>query len=203
MHDASGQKADAPPHGRDIAYRAAADRYWVASGSTSPDLGTLAHRRATRTSAGQPLNLTVYDLALDHDASLEDFARAHGRPEDIPAGRTALAAYAAAIAVRHPETAAEYETRQLASSLQVALTLGDSDDALGRISCPKCLCWSLVPSRGKGRWRAECCNLRCAHDPDPVHDQGDTEPPAAGRPRRWTLERIAAHHLADRYPRTA
>lgn len=201
MNETSDRRAPTP--GRNLAYRAASDSHWITTGSTAPDMGELAHRRPTRTSPGQPLNLTVYDLALDHDASLEDFARTHGRPGHVPTGRTALAAYAAAIATQQPEAAAEYEIRQLASSLKVALTLGDSDDALGGITCPKCLCWSLVPSRGKGGWRAECRNLRCAHDPDPVHDQGDTEPPTASRPRWWTIERIAAHHLADCYAMTA
>jgi hypothetical protein len=176
----------------------------MTNGSTAPHLGDMANRRATRTSPGQPMNLTVYDLALDHERTLEEFARAHGRPEHIPAGRTALAAYAAAIAINRPETADDYETRQLASSLRVALTLGDSDDALGRISCPKCLCWSLVPhSLRHDEWRAKCLNERCTHDPDPVHDQGDTRPPTVSRPRLWTLQRIAAHHLAERYDRPA
>lgn len=112
QQDASSQRAGAQQSGRDLAYKAAADRYWIASGSTAADTADLAHRRATRTSGGQPLNLTVYDLALDHEQTLAEFARAHGRPEDIPSGRTALAAYAAAIAVERPETAAEYETRR-------------------------------------------------------------------------------------------
>jgi hypothetical protein len=170
----------------------------MASGSTAPDLADMAHRRATRVHPGQPLNLTVYDLALDHEHSLAEFAREHGHPEEIPSGRTALAAYAAAISIDHPETAAEYEARQLASSLTVALTLGDSDDALGSITCPKCLCWSLVPVNALGRWWARCWVQFCSHDPDPVHDREGTQSPVpGGRPRLWSLQRIAAHHLAE------
>jgi hypothetical protein len=185
----------------------ASDHYWIASGSTSPGLGELGHRRATRSSASQPVNLTVYDLALDHEHTLEEFARAHGRPEDIPTGRTALAAYAAAIATDRPETAAEYEVQQLASSFRVALTLGDTDDAFGRITCPKCRCWGMVPSKAKGEWWVRCYNQRCAFDPDPVHDQDGTVPPTPpAQPRLWTLPRIAAHYLSglpDRYAKTA
>lgn len=206
MNDASGSHEAGARHSRDLAYTAASDSYWITSGSTSPDLGDMGHRRPTRVSAGQPMNLTVYDMALDHERTLEEFARAHGRPEEIPAGRTALAAYAAALTVERPETATEYEVQQLASSLGVALTLGDSDDALGRITCPKCLCWMLAPERAKGKWWARCWNQRCAHDPDPVHDREGTEPPAAGRPRLWSLHRIAVHHigeLADDYARSA
>jgi hypothetical protein len=197
MNDASGSQYGEARYGRDLAYTAASDAYWIASGSTSPGLGDMAHRRPTRATAGQPMNLTVYDLALDHERTLEEFARAHGRPEDIPTGRTAIAAYAAALTVERPETSADYETRQLASSLRVALTLGDSDDALGRIACPKCLCWMLAPERAKGQWWAMCWNQRCAYEPDPVHDREGTEPPAVGRPRLWSLDRIAAHHLAE------
>jgi hypothetical protein len=202
MHEAAGPQA-LQPNGRDLAYRAASDRYWIASGSTSLDLGEMSHRRATRTSAGQPLNVTVYDLALDHDSTLEDFVRAHGRPEDIPTGRTALAAYAAALATERPEVAADYEVRQLASSLGVAFTLGDSDDALGGVACPKCLCWMLVPHRAQGRWWAECKNQRCAHDPDPLYDREGTVPPTPTVPRLWSLQRIAAHYLSDRYAKPA
>jgi len=195
MHDASGPKSE-DRYGRDLAYRAASDHYWIASGSTSPSLAGVSNRRATRDSAGQPMNLTVFDLAIEHEHELKDFARVHGHPEGIPTGGTALAAYVAAIAADRPEASAEYEVQQLASSLRVALTLGDTDDAFGRISCPKCLCWGMFPCMAKGDWRVQCWNQRCTFDPDPLHDQDGTLPPAPGRPRLWTLQRIAAHYLS-------
>jgi hypothetical protein len=174
-----------------LIYGIAADPHWASAGATRI-AGALAlpERRATRTSAGTPYNLSVYDLALDLDRALEEFAHRHGVDTEIPAGRTAVAAYAASLAERDDATRVEYAELRLTHDLRAALTIGDADDLLGKLACPACLCWSLVgvptPSAG---WAATCRMLRCAVEPDV--------------PRVFTLAEVARHHIAHRDARAA
>jgi len=166
-----------------LAYGIAADPHWATAGATRI-AGALAlpERRATRTNAGTPYNLSVYDLALEHDRALEDFARRHGHPLEIPAGRTALADYAANLADTNDAARIDYAQLRLIHDLRAALTIGDADDLMGKLACPGCLCWSLVGTRTpSGAWGATCRMLRCATAP--------------GEPRVFTLAQVALHHI--------
>lgn len=169
-----------------LAYAIAADDHWTTAGATRlAGEVALPERRATRTSAGTPYNLSVYDLALDHDRALEDFARRHGFGEHIPAGRTALADHAARLAESSDAARVDYDELRLVHDLRAALTIGDADDLLGALTCPACLCWSLVGTRTpSGGWAAACRMLRCATAP--------------GTPRTFSLAEIARHHIAHR-----
>lgn len=169
-----------------LAYEIAADNHWATAGATSP-AGALAlpERRATRTAAGTPYNLHVYDLVLDHDRALEDFARRHGHDIEIPAGRTALANYAATLAETDDAARVDYDELRLTHDLRAALTIGDADGLLGGITCPACLCWSLVGTRTlSGAWAATCRVVRCATAP--------------GVPRVFSLAEVARHHINPR-----
>lgn len=169
-----------------LAYGIAADPHWAAAGSTrlagAPEL---PDRRATRAEAGTPYNLTVYDLALAHDQALEDFARRHGLSAEIPAGRTALADYAARLAERSAQARTDYEQLRLVHDLQAALTIGDAGGLLSRMVCPSCLCWSLVGTRTpSGAWAAACRVRRCGPEP--------------GTPRVHSLAQVVRYHLNPR-----
>jgi hypothetical protein len=169
-----------------LAYEIAADSYWASAGATRL-AGALAlpERRATRTSAGTPYNLSVYDLVLEHERALEDFARRHGHEVDIPTGRTALADYAARLAERDDVARLDYGQLRLAHDLRAALSIGDADDLLGKLECPACLCWSLVGTRTPADdWAATCRIVRCAVAP--------------GVPRVFTLAEVARHHITHR-----
>jgi hypothetical protein len=167
----------------DLAYAIAADPHWSTAGSTRIE-GALAlpERRATRTAAGTPYNLSVYDLALDLDRALEDFVRRHGDGAAIPAGRTAVADCAARLAETSDAARRDYRQLRLVHDLRAALTIGDADDILGKLTCPACLCWSLVGTRTPaGGWAVACRVLRCAVEP--------------GVPRVFTLAQVARHHI--------
>ncbi|MHB9861898.1 hypothetical protein [Streptomyces sp. YIM S03343] len=172
-----------PTHQRSaLAYAIAADPYWSTAGTTRLD-GALAlpERRASRSAAGTPYNLTVYDLALELDEALASFAHRYGS-DDVPAGRTAVAAYAAQLAEQSPAARRSYGRLRLIHDLKAALSVGEADGILGRISCPACLCWSLVGTRTPdGAWAVACSVARCAVEP--------------GEPRVFTLVEIAQHHL--------
>lgn len=183
---------------RDVPYQIAADAHWLTAGSTrQAGPSALPDRRATRTEASEPLNLTVYDLAGSHDDMLRAFAERFGTAE-VPSSRTALATYAAGLAAADPAAAADYELHQLVDTLRGALTIGDADDMISDMTCPKCLCWCLLGVRDpSGRWRIACHNLRCAYDPDPARDsEEDADGPTPGKPRTWSLYQVARHHLA-------
>lgn len=193
-----------------LPYDIAADSHWATAGTTAlAGPHEIPNRRATRTAAGEPLNLSVYDLALDADAALRAFAHRFGDHREIPEGRTALAVYAAGLAETDPRAERSYRIQRVAENLRAALTIGDADALLGQIKCPKCLCWSLVGVRNvRGAWQVTCQNRRCASDPaDGRPDDPDShaDEPACtdGRqliPRSWSLHSIARHHL---YGRTA
>lgn len=166
-----------------LAYEIAADPHWSAAGSTraAGDLA-LPERRATRTSAGTPMNLSVYDLALQQDRALEEFAHRHGREAEIPTGRTALADYAARLAEADNDARLDYAQMRLVNDLTAALTIGDADHLLGKMACPQCQCWSLVGTRTvSGGWGAACRVLRCATAP--------------GVPRVFSLSKVVRHHV--------
>ncbi|MDX3125331.1 hypothetical protein [Streptomyces scabiei] len=169
-----------------LAYAIADDDHWSTAGATRV-AGALAlpERRATRTNAGTPYNLSVYDLALDHDQALAEFAKRHGRDLAIPTGRTALADYAASLAESNEAARVDYEQLRLTHDLRAALTIGDAEGLLGKLECPGCLCWSLVGTRNlAGGWAATCRVQRCATEP--------------GQPRVFTLAAVVRHHLARR-----
>lgn len=169
-----------------LAYDIAADPHWSTAGTTRV-AGALAlpERRATRTHAGTPYNLSVYDLVLDHERALEDFARHYGHEVDIPKGRTAVADYAARLAERSDKARVDYDQLRLVHNLRAALTIGDADDLLGKLACPACLCWSLVGTRTpEGAWAATCRMLRCGTAP--------------GSPRVFSLGAVARHHITRR-----
>lgn len=169
-----------------LAYEIAADSHWATDGAT-PLSGApeLPERRATRSIAGTPYNLSVYDLALDLDRAVEEFAHRHGREAEIPVGRTALADYAASLVEGSKDARLDYEQLRLIHDLRAALTIGDADDILGQLTCPACLCWSLVGTRTPGGgWAATCRMLRCATAP--------------GTPRVFSLDEVARHHIAHR-----
>ncbi|RPE39821.1 hypothetical protein EDD90_2839 [Streptomyces sp. Ag109_O5-1] len=166
-----------------LAYQIAADAHWSTAGTTHQG-GALAlpERRATRANAGTPYNLSVYDLVLDHEHALEDFARRYGREVEIPVGRTALADYAATLAENDDAARIDYDQLRLVHDLRAALTIGDADDLLGKLECPACLCWSLVGTRSpQGAWVAACRVLRCAITP--------------GEPHVFTLWQVARHNV--------
>lgn len=168
-----------------LAYEIASDPHWVTAGSARQG-GPLAlpERRATRSSASTPLNLTVYDLALELDHDLAEFAQQHNDGAEIPTGRTAVAEYAARLAERTDAARVGYEELRLLHDLRAALTIGDADDLLGKLACPACNCWSLLGVRTpEGSWSATCRVLRCATEP--------------GVPRTHTLAAVVRHHLAD------
>ena len=169
-----------------LAYEIAADDHWATAGATRlSGPAALPERRATRTSAGTPYNLSVYDLALDQDRAIEEFAHRHGRALEIPAARTALAAYAARLAESSDAARIDYDQLRLVHDLRAALTIGDADELLGKLACPACLCWSLIGTRTpSGGWAATCRMLRCA--------------PAPGTPRVFSLAAIARHHIDHR-----
>lgn len=169
-----------------LAYEIAADPHWASAGATRLSGATaLPERRATRTTAGTPYNLSVYDLALAHDRALETFALRYGDKIEIPTGRTALADYAARLADSSTEARYDYEELRLAHDLAAALTIGDADHLLGRLACPGCLCWSLLGTRtAAGEWAATCRVLRCATEP--------------GTPRVFSLAEVARHHIHHR-----
>lgn len=169
-----------------LAYEIAADPHWATAGATRlAGALELPERRATRTVAGTPYNLSVYDLALDLERAIEGFAHRHGRDTEIPVGRTALAAYAAALVEGSDAARLDYDQLRLAHDLRAALTIGDADDILGKLACPTCLCWSLVGTRTPaGDWAATCRVVRCATEP--------------GQPRVFTLAEIARHHITHR-----
>jgi hypothetical protein len=174
-----------------LIYGIAADPHWSSAGATRiAGALELPERRATRTSAGTPYNLNVYDLALDLDRALEEFAHRHGVEVEIPTGRTAVAAYAARIAENDGAARVDYDQLRLIHDLRAALTIGDADDLLGKLACPACLCWSLVgvPNTATG-WATACRMLRCAVEPDV--------------PRVFTLAEVARHHIAHRDARAA
>lgn len=169
-----------------LAYAIAADDHWATAGATRL-AGALAlpERRATRTTASTPYNLSVYDLALEHDRALEDYAHRHGLDADIPTGRTALADYAARLAGTSDTARVDYNQLRLTHDLAAALTIGDADHLLGKLECPACLCWSLVGTRTPaGGWAATCRVLRCATAP--------------GEPRVFTLAAVARHNIPHR-----
>jgi hypothetical protein len=175
------------PHQRTaLAYEIAADPHWASAGATRlAGAPALPERRATRTSAGTPYNLSVYDLVLDHERALEDFTHRYGREAEIPAGRTALADYAARLAENDGDARLDYEQLRLVHDLRAALTIGDAEDLLGKLACPACMCWSLVGTRTPERaWAATCRMLRCATAP--------------GQPRVFTLAEVARHHVHHR-----
>jgi hypothetical protein len=175
----------APQHTA-LAYEIAADPHWVTAGSTRQG-GPLAlpERQATRSNAGTPLNLTVYDLALDLDHDLAEFAQRHGDSAEIPTGRTAVADYAARISERTDAARVGYEELRLLHDLRAALAIGDADSLLGKLACPACKCWSLVGVRTPaGSWGATCRVLRCATEP--------------GVPRVHSLAAVVRYHLTDR-----
>lgn len=175
----------APQHTA-LAYEIASDPHWVTAGSTrhgGPQ--ALPERRATRSTAGTPLNLSVYDLALELDQDLAEFAQRHGGDAEIPTGRTAVADYAARLAERSDAARVGYEELSLLHDLRAALTIGDADDLLGKLACPSCQCWSLVGTRTPtGAWAAACRVVRCAVEP--------------GQPRVHSLGAVVRHHLANR-----
>lgn len=168
----------------DLAYKVAADPHWATARSTQAGALALPDRRATRTSASSPYNLSVYDLALEHDQTLEEFARRYsGHDVAIPTGRTALAALAADLAATSREARADYDELQLVGNLAAALEIGDAAELLGELTCPGCLCWaSLVGTRTPARGHALACRVpRCSTEP--------------GIPRVWTLRQVARHHV--------
>jgi hypothetical protein len=170
-----------------LAYEIAADPHWMTEGATRL-AGALAlpERRVTRTAAGTPYNLTVYDLALDLDRALAEFAERYGRDVEIPVGRTALATYAATIAQSSDEARLGYARLRFAYDLGAALTIGDADDILAKVTCPACRCWaSLVGTRTPdGTWAVTCRVRRCATAP--------------GEPRVFTLAEVTQHHINPR-----
>jgi hypothetical protein len=169
-----------------LAYEIVNDPHWVTAGSTRLD-GPLAlpERRATRSEAGTPLNLSVYDLAHDLDQDLAEFTHRHGVDLDIPTGRTAVADYAARLAERDEAARADYEELHLLHDLRAALTIGNADGILGKMACPACRCWSLVGTRTpSGAWAATCRVQRCAVEP--------------GVPRVHSLRVVVRHHVNPR-----
>jgi hypothetical protein len=174
---------ESTPQRSALAYAIAADPHWSTAGATQL-AGALAlpERRATRTAAGTPYNLSVYDLALDLDRAIEEFAHRHGVDVEIPAGRTAVAAYAARLAERTDGARVDYAQLRLAHDLRAALTIGDADHSLGGMECPVCFSWSLVGTRTPNdEWAATCRIVRCAVAP--------------GVPRVFTLAEVARHHI--------
>jgi hypothetical protein len=169
-----------------LAYEIAADSHWATAGATRlAGALELPERRATRTSAGTPYNLNVYDLALDLDRAVEEFAHRHAGGAEVPTGRTALADYAATLVENSNAARIDFDQLRLAHDLRAALTIGDADDILGKLTCPVCLCWSLVGTRTPaGAWAATCRMLRCA--------------PAPGTPRVFALAEVARHHITHR-----
>ncbi|MFG3287343.1 hypothetical protein ACGF3G_00775 [Streptomyces sp. NPDC048179] len=167
-----------------LTYAVAADPHWSTAGATRL-AGALAlpERRATRSHAGTPYNLNVYDLALDLDRALEAFTRRHG--DEVPAGRTAVADYAACLAEGSDVARVDYGRLRLVHDLRAALTIGDADEILGKLTCPTCQSWSLVGTRmPAGGWAATCRIVRCATAP--------------GVPRVFTLAEVARHHITHR-----
>ncbi|AEW93007.1 MULTISPECIES: hypothetical protein [Streptomycetaceae] len=156
-------------------------------------------RQPTATSPSTPLNLDVYALAQDFDAALADVVRRHGGTENVPTDRTALAVYAADLAARDRKAADDLDVEELVGALRAAMLIGEADGILGRIACPKCLCWSLLPVRCGGRWRAACQNVRCAYDSDPRYSDDDAQGPGRSGPRTWSLYAIARHHVRRRH----
>lgn len=145
----------------------------------------LPDRRATRVHPPAPSALDLLQLAQDHDANVAAYVARHGHP--VPPrtdDRTALHLEASTIAAADPAAAEELAALDLADSLRAALLAGDGHQAVEAISCPQCLCWSLLAIRSPrgGGWAAACRNTRCATP------QG---------PRTWSLRAIAAHHLRD------
>ncbi|MEW2302053.1 hypothetical protein AB0958_19105 [Streptomyces sp. NPDC006655] len=179
------------PHRTALAYEIASDPHWVTAGSTRQGGPLeLPERRATRSSAGTPYNLTVYDLALELDSDLAEFAERHSVDVEIPTGRTAVADYAARLAERGGAARAEYEELCFLHDLRAALAIGDADDLLGKLVCPACKCWSLVGTRAPSGARAVACRVvRCAPEP--------------GTPRVHSLRAVVRHHFKPRRDATA
>jgi hypothetical protein len=169
-----------------LAYEIAADPHWATAGATRlAGALELPGRRATRTNAGTPYNLSVYDLALELDRAIEEFAHRHGHGAEVPVGRTALADYAATLVEGSDAARLDYDQLRLAHDLRAALTIGDADDILGKLACPQCLCWSLIGTRTPASdWAATCRMLRCATEP--------------GTPRVFALAEVARHHITHR-----
>jgi hypothetical protein len=165
-----------------LAYGIEADPHWASAGATRlAGAAALPERRATRTTAGTPYNLSVYDLALDLDRALAEFAHRHAVDVEIPTGRTALADYAARLAESGDAAHLDYHRLRLVHDLRAALTIGDADHLLGKMECPACRSWSLVGTRTPDRgWAATCRIVRCATAP--------------GEPRVFTLAEVARHN---------
>ncbi|MFD0393425.1 hypothetical protein ACFQ3Z_16465 [Streptomyces nogalater] len=104
---------------------------------------------------------------------------------EVPAGRTAVADYAAQLAETSDEARLDYAQLRLVHDLRAALTIGDADGILGKLACPACMAWSLVGTRtSTDDWAATCRVVRCAIAP--------------GVPRVFTLAEVVQHHITHR-----
>ncbi|MFI8461734.1 hypothetical protein [Kitasatospora sp. NPDC085464] len=161
------------------AHRVAEDNHWITAGSTGAGAVVTGDRHAAGPEV--PLNLRVYEVAELLDRELAEFAHRHASGP-APTGRKHLAAYAYSIAQQADADArSDYEVLQMASNLRAAMETGDADQAVGKLTCPGCLCWSLISARIRGQWHCVCLNLRCAPTPD--------------APRSWALADVARHNL--------
>lgn len=160
----------------------ARDDHWRQAGAAQTPLA-LPDRRPTRTDSSAPRCLDWMQLRRDHEDHLAQFVAEHGQElQTTGRDRTSLHRDAVEIAARDDDAAFDLAVLDLADSLRVALAAGDGHEAVRRISCPHCYCWSLLAVRAPGGWNAACRNTRCG---------------TLNSPRMWTLRAIAAHHLRD------
>ncbi|MFJ3793941.1 hypothetical protein [Kitasatospora sp. NPDC090091] len=150
----------------------------------------LGDRRATRVSASAPSRLDLLAVAQDHEANVAAYVRRHGGEMQPGArDRTALFEQAGAIAASDGDAAQELAAIDLADWMRAALSdmwaMDRGRRAVTAVSCPQCLCESLlaVPSaRGAGEWMAACRNAWCG---------------SARGPRTFSLLEVARHGLRE------
>lgn len=157
----------------------AADPYWASAAShgAPPEL---PDRHITRSTAGVPCNLDVFDLERDHERNVAAVVAKYGQP--APQSRLDVYAAADALAAAVPGAGADLAAAELTTRLQARIVVGDGLAAVAAITCPDCGCWSLVPVRSIGGWRATCTRRSCNNP---------------SQPRTWSLRAIAEHHLRD------
>jgi hypothetical protein len=149
----------------------------------------LPDRRATRVHAPAPSGLDLVALAQDHEAHVAAYVERHGEVMGR-SERGAVRAFEAAglIAGRDRTAAEELAVLDMEDYLRTALSSAGGREvgvrAVAAISCPQCLCWSLLPIRSpRGGWAAACRRTRCG---------------SAAGPRTWSLNALAVHHVRER-----
>jgi hypothetical protein len=127
-------------------------------------------------------------VAQDHEANVAAYVARRGAPMQ-PGARDRSALFEQAGAIAREDTAAAAELAAIDRADLLRAMLSDTRTAeRGRravrfVSCPQCLCSSLlaVPSRQSG-WMAACSNVRCG---------------TARGPRTWSLLEVARQQLRE------